>query len=236
MAPQLDLQILRGSPSPRFNPVDNLHAAHMQPMTPEQHRMMAAAMQHQAMEHQHQQQQFEHKQIAHMNAMKFHKPTPDSLAQMAQSYSKGQNVTLTPEQIAQVMHYCDMMGTHIGPNMMPGNQNALSQGWQGGQQPEMIMNPVPDPNASMPPPVDCRHAAQQFEHQQIAHMTAMKFNKPTPDISKGRFNGTLTPEQIAQVMQYCEKMGTSIGPNMMPGNLNVLPQARDSHNHQLPNF
>ena len=156
MPPQPDVGAFSGTPPPQFHPMNNPHAAHMQPMTPEQHRMMAAAMQHQAMEHQHQQQQqqqqFEQQQIAHMNAMKFNKPTPDSLAQMVQSYSKGQNVTLTPEQIAQVMQYCNM-GTPMGPNMMPGNQNVLPQGWmqQGGHQPDMIMNPVPHPNPDMPP-------------------------------------------------------------------------------------
>ena len=193
----------------------NMMGTH-RPMTPEQHRMMAAAMQHQAIEHQHQkqqqQQQFEHMQTAHMNAMKFNKPTQDSLAQMVQSYGKGQNVTLTPEQISQVMQYCKMMGTPVCSNMMPGNQNVLPQGWmqQRGQQPEMIMNPVPHPNPDMQPPVDYLHSAhmqsktpgqqqmisatmqhkamnqqnqhqQQFEHQQIGHdMNAMKFNKPAP--------------------------------------------------------
>ncbi|KAL5267474.1 hypothetical protein ACHWQZ_G004491 [Mnemiopsis leidyi] len=154
MPPQPDVRAFSGTPPPQFHPMNNPHAAHMQPMTPEQHRMMAA-MQQQAMEHQHQQQQqFEHHQIAHMNAMKFNKPSqPDSLAQMVQSYSKGQNVTLTPEQIAQVMQYCNMMGQPVNPNMMPGNQNVISHGWmqQGGHQPEMMMNPVPHPNLEMPP-------------------------------------------------------------------------------------
>ena len=141
----------------------NMMGTH-RPMTPEQHRMMAAAMQHQAIEHQHQQQQqlqqFEHMQTAHiMNAMKFNKPT--LTPEMVQSYSKGKNVTLTPEQISQVMQYGNTMGTPVCSNIMPGNQNVLPQGWmqQRGQQPEMIMNPVPHPNPDMRPPVEYLHAA-----------------------------------------------------------------------------
>merc|ERR1712176_649228 len=141
MPPQPDVGAFSGTPPPQFHPMNN---PHMKPMTPEQHHIMAAMQQRAAEQHQQQQQQhqqqMEQQHIAQQMKMK---QNQESITQLFAQISKGQNITMTPDQCAQFMQYCSMVSSQQqGANMMPGGQSVVPSPWvqQGASQQEMMMN------------------------------------------------------------------------------------------------